>query len=87
MKRIEIELSDETFAGLDRESAVLAAEFCAAAAAKWYEVGRVSQEVAAEIAGVSRSEFLTLLSKLQVSPMQESGEEALVDARVMCQLY
>jgi HTH-type transcriptional regulator / antitoxin HigA len=42
MKRLEIDLPDETFAGLDRESAELAAEFRAAAAAKWYEVGRVS---------------------------------------------
>ena len=57
----------------------------AAAAAKWYEVGRVSQEVAAQIAGVSRSEFLTLLSRLQVSPMQESAEEALARARLLLQ--
>lgn len=85
MKRVEIDLPDETFAGLDRESAELAAEFRAAAAAKWYEVGRVSQEVAAQIAGVSRSEFLTLLSRLQVSPMQESAEEALAGARLLLQ--
>ena len=85
MKRVEIDLPDETFAGLDRESAELAAEFRAAAAAKWYEVGRVSQEVAAQIAGVSRSEFLTLLSWLQVSPMQESAEEALAGARLLLQ--
>jgi hypothetical protein len=85
MKRVEIDLPDETFAGLDRESTELAAEFRAAAAAKWYEVGRVSQEVAAQIAGVSRSEFLTLLSRLQVSPMQESAEEALASARLLLQ--
>ena len=85
MKRLEIDLPDETFAGLDRESAELAAEFRAAAAAKWYEVGRVSQEVAAQIAGVSRSEFLTILSRLQVSPMQESAEEALASARLLLQ--
>src|SRR5216683_5535369 len=58
MKRVQIDLPDETFAGLDRESAELATELRAAAAAKWYEVGRVSQEVAAQIAGVSRSEFV-----------------------------
>jgi predicted HTH domain antitoxin len=85
MKRVEIDLPDETFAGLDREFAELAAELRAAAAAKWYEVGRVSQEVAAQIAGVSRSEFLTLLSRLQVSPMQESAEEALASARLLLQ--
>ena len=83
MKRVEIDLPDETFASL--ESAELAAEFRAAAAAKWYEVGRVSQEVAAQIAGVSRSEFLTILSRLQVSPMQESAEEVLAGARLILQ--
>jgi predicted HTH domain antitoxin len=77
--------SDETFAGLDRESGEFAAELRATAAAKWYEAGRVSQEVTVQIAGVSRSEFLTLLSRLQVSPMQESAEDALAGARVLLQ--
>jgi predicted HTH domain antitoxin len=81
MKRVEIDLPDATFAGLDRELSELAAEFRAAAAAKWYEVGRVSQEAASQIAGVSRSEFLTILSQFRVSPMQESAEEALASAR------
>jgi predicted HTH domain antitoxin len=83
MKRVEIDLPDATFAGLDRESSELASELRAAAAAKWYEVGRVSQEVASQIAGVSRSEFLTILSQLRVSPMQESAEEALASARLL----
>ena len=85
MKRVEIDLPDETFAGLDRDSGELAAEFRAAAAAKWYEVGRVSQEVAARIAGVSRSEFLAVLSRFKVAPMQESAEEALAGAGVLLQ--
>ena len=85
MKRGEINLPDETFAGLDRDSAQLAADLRAAAAAKWYEVGRVSQEVAAQIAGVSRSEFISILSDLNVSPMQESAEEALAGAELLRQ--
>jgi predicted HTH domain antitoxin len=48
---------------------------------KWYELGRVSQEVAAEIAGVSRSDFVTLLSRMLVSPIQETADEALASAR------
>lgn len=83
MKRVEIDLPDETFAGLDRESTELAAELRTAAAAKWYEVGRVSQEVAAQIAGLSRSDFLSALSRLQVSPLQETAEEALASARLL----
>ena len=57
------------------------AELRAAAAAKLYELGRVSQEVGAQIAGVSRSEFLTVLSRHGVSPFQETAEEALASAR------
>ena len=83
MKRVEIDLPEATFVGLDRESSELASELRAAAAAKWYEVGRVSQEVASQIAGVSRSEFLTILSQLRVSPLQESAEEALASARLL----
>jgi predicted HTH domain antitoxin len=80
-----INLPDETFAGLDRDSAQLAADLRAAAAAKWYEVGRVSQEVAAQIAGVSRSEFMSILSELKVSPLQESAEEALAGSELLRQ--
>lgn len=83
MKLVKIELPDAAFAGLDRESADLAAEFRAAAAAKLYEVGRVSQAVGAQIAGVNRSEFLTILSQLHVSPIQESAEDAIAGARLL----
>jgi hypothetical protein len=41
MKPMEIDLPDATFT----------AELRAAVAAKWYEIGRVSQEVASRIAG------------------------------------
>jgi predicted HTH domain antitoxin len=57
----------------------------AAAAAKWYEVGRVSQEAAAQIAGMSRTEFVSALSDLRVSPMQETADEALAGAELLRQ--
>jgi predicted HTH domain antitoxin len=46
-----------------------------AAAAKWYEMRLVSQAKAAEIAGVSRSEFLMTLQRFGVSPFQYDAEE------------
>lgn len=61
----------------------LAAEIRIAAAVKWYELGRVSQEVAAKIAGVSRTEFLSLLSRMSVSPMQETANEASASAKYL----
>jgi len=77
---VEIQLPDQTVAGLDREPAELAAELRIAAAVKWYELGRISQGVAAEIAGVSRSDFVSLLSRMSVSPMQETADEASASA-------
>jgi len=46
-----------------------------AAAVKWYELGMLSQSKAAEVAGISRSEFLAALSRFQVSPFQYNSDE------------
>ena len=58
MHTLQIEVSDETLAALRRNPAEYASDLRIAAAAKLYEVGRVSQEVAAEIAGLNRADFL-----------------------------
>jgi predicted HTH domain antitoxin len=47
------------------------------AAAKWYELGFVSQERAAEIAGMNRPDFLMAISRIGVSPFQYSYEDVL----------
>lgn len=67
-----IEVSDETLAALRRDPGEYASELRVAAAAKLYELGRVSQEMAAQIAGLSRVEFLLALSRLQVTPFQDT---------------
>jgi predicted HTH domain antitoxin len=51
-----------------------------AAAIKWYELGEVSQSRAAEIAGVSRQEFLAALGRYRVSPFQYTPEEVIEEA-------
>jgi predicted HTH domain antitoxin len=40
-------------------------------------MGLVSQAKAAEIAGISRAEFLTALARFGVSPFQYGAEEVL----------
>ena len=50
-----------------------------AAAVKWYELEQISQGRAAEIAGLSRGEFITALQQYKVSPFQYSAEEVLKD--------
>ncbi len=54
-------------------------ELRTAAAVKWYELELISQGRAAEIAGLTRAEFITALGKYQVSPFQYSAEEVLED--------
>ena len=46
-----------------------------AAAIKWYEQMRISQDKAAEVAGLTRVAFITELSKAKVSPFQITAEE------------
>lgn len=54
-----------------------------AAAVKWYELGQLSQGKAAEVAGLTRAEFIEALSRFQVSPFQYTAEELAEDlARV-----
>jgi predicted HTH domain antitoxin len=83
VKTLEIQLSDRAVVGLDLDLGELASELRVAAAVKWYEVGRVSQEVAAEVAGMSRSEFVSALSHFRVSPMQETASEAMQAAQTV----
>jgi predicted HTH domain antitoxin len=51
-----------------------------AAAVKWYEQGLLSQEHAAEIAGLCREDFLFALRSFAISPFQSSAEEILKEA-------
>lgn len=74
---LAIELPDELSATLQREGSDLAAEFRLAAAVKWYELGRLSQGKAAEVAGLSRAAFIGELERFGVSPLQETADEIL----------
>ena len=74
---IAIELEDDVFLGLQKDPQTLGGEMRLAAAAKWYELGRVSQDKAAEIAGMSRSEFVVALGQFAVSPIQETVQDVL----------
>ena len=45
------------------------------AVVKWYDEGRISSGRGAEMLGISRADFLELLSRHQVSPFQYTAEE------------
>ncbi len=46
-----------------------------AACVKWYELGQISQAKAAELAGLSRAEFLDVLRAMGTPAVQASVDE------------
>lgn len=77
MQALRIDIDDDVLLGLQRTPEELAGELRLAAAVKWYEMGTVSQEKAAQIAGLNRSAFIEALGRFGVSPFQESAEDIL----------
>jgi predicted HTH domain antitoxin len=72
--RITIELPEGVFSAIKRTPKEFVEEMRLAAAVKWYEIGSISQSKAAELAGLSRAEFISSLSRFRVSPFQETPE-------------
>ena len=77
MATISYDLPTTTFSALRLSPAEFAREMRIAACVQWYAQGLLSQERAAEIAGLSRVEFLEELFRRKVSASQETLEELL----------
>lgn len=75
MQTISIDLPDTAFAALRKAPDEFVVEMRIAAAVKWYELGELSQGKAAEVAGLTRAEFIDALARFKVSPLQYSAEE------------
>ena len=73
--QMSLELPRSIFAALRQDPPNFIRQMRLAAAAKWYEMGLLSQAKAAEVAGVSRSEFLASLAHFNVSPFQYDADE------------
>jgi predicted HTH domain antitoxin len=74
------ELPLGVFSALRKTPEELNKEIRVVAAAKWYELGQISQEKASEMAGMCREDFLLELSKFNVSPFQYTAGEVLKEA-------
>lgn len=75
MQIISIKLPETVFSALRKNPEEFVQEMRIAAAAKWYELGQISQAKAAEIAGLTRDEFIHALSRYQVDFMQYTPQE------------
>jgi len=62
MHKVTLELPDDVFSALRRSPEEFARELRLAAAIHWYERGEVSQEKAARIAGMDRTDFILALA-------------------------
>jgi len=70
VKTYPITLPKSAFSALRKSPTEFIQEMKYAAAVKWYEAEMISQDKAAEIAGLSRYDFLTLLAQYNVSAIQ-----------------
>lgn len=77
--QVSIDLPQSVFSALRQDPTTFVQEMRIAAAVKWYEMERISQAKAAEIAGLSRAEFLMMLNEFGITPFQYNSAEDLLE--------
>jgi predicted HTH domain antitoxin len=72
---INVDFPEGPLAALGESSEQLAEDLRVAAAIYWYAQGKLSQERAAEAAGLSRRDFILALGRARVDVFQSDYEE------------
>jgi predicted HTH domain antitoxin len=67
MPLMSLDMPEDVFSALRRSPEEFIREMRLAAAMHWYERGEISQEKAAGIAGLDRTDFLSALAKHQIN--------------------
>ena len=75
MTQVSVELPEAIASVLHCAPEELASELRLAAAAHWYQQGRISQEWAAKIVGVDRTDFLLALARMGKDSFQVDFED------------
>jgi predicted HTH domain antitoxin len=78
---LTIDMPETAFSAIRKSPSEFAAEMRLAAAVKWYEMEAISQEKAAQIAGITRADFILALGRFRVSPFQSTPDEIVEDLR------
>ncbi len=76
---VTIDVPETSFSILRTTPQAFVQELRLAAAVKWYEIGKISQSKAAELAGISRAKFLKALGQFNVSPYQLTPEDLVAE--------
>lgn len=79
MSSVHIEVPEEVLICLEETPETISRELAVLAAVKLFELGKLSSERAAQLAQVSRVEFLSLIGRYQVSPFSLTSEELTQD--------
>jgi predicted HTH domain antitoxin len=80
MIEVSISLPRTVLAAMRQDVDGFGREMRVAAAVKWYETRTLSQAKAAEVAGLSRRDFLAALARYEVSPFQYDADEIVREA-------
>ncbi|KXB09289.1 hypothetical protein AKJ60_00535 [candidate division MSBL1 archaeon SCGC-AAA385M11] len=81
MTTITMDLPETALSTFNASPDDFARQMRIAAAVKWYELGKVTQSKGAEIAGLSRAEFIDALSEAKVSVLQITPEQLREELR------